>query len=58
MSLPKISLKLRRMDRKFYSRKTSVVARELIGKYVVKRGKGMLIGRIVEVEAYGGSDDP
>lgn len=44
--------------RGFYARPTSVVARDLLGKVLVRRaGGGTLAGRIVETEAYT-SDDP
>jgi DNA-3-methyladenine glycosylase len=47
------------LPRSFYERNTITVARELIGKCVVRWiGDAILIGRIVEVEAYTGSTDP
>jgi DNA-3-methyladenine glycosylase len=47
------------VSRSFYSKGTVTVARNLLGKYLVRmRGGDSLIGRIVEVEAYRGSDDP
>jgi len=47
------------LDRAFYERETITVAKELLGKLLVRRiNKGDMIGRIVEVEAYCGSDDP
>lgn len=58
MNLPAISRRLRRMKNEFYSRSTPIVARDLIGKYIVRDDEVSLIGRIVEVEAYGGSEDP
>jgi DNA-3-methyladenine glycosylase len=43
----------------FYSRDTAVVAKELIGKLLVKRdGNLLLSGIITETEAYYGHDDP
>lgn len=43
----------------FFARSTVQAARELLGKLLVRRlGREMLVGRIVEDEAYGGSDDP
>jgi DNA-3-methyladenine glycosylase len=48
-----------RLDRGFYSRNTLDVARELPGCVLVRRvGARVLSGRIVEVEAYRGRDDP
>jgi DNA-3-methyladenine glycosylase len=44
----------RRLDRAFFERDPEVVAPELLGK-VLRRGN--LAGRVVEVEAYRGSDD-
>lgn len=45
----------RRLKRSFFSRHPLVVAPELLGKILVS---GKRSGRIVEVEAYGGDDDP
>jgi DNA-3-methyladenine glycosylase len=48
-----------RLGRSFYSRYTLDVSRELLGCVLVRRiGKSVLTGRIVEVEAYRGRDDP
>jgi len=49
----------RALPREFYSRFTPVVARDLLGRNLVRRLGGLsLEGRIVEAEAYRGSDDP
>jgi len=47
------------LSRVFYERGTVTVAKELLGKFVVRVvGRNRLVGRIVEVEAYRGFDDP
>jgi len=49
----------RLLDRSFFERDTIVVAKELIGMNIVREYDGnILAGRIVEVEAYIGEDDP
>lgn len=48
-----------RLPRSFYRLAPLEVARALLGKVVVHRGRGgVAAGVIVEVEAYGGEDDP
>lgn len=49
----------RPLPRRFYERSSVVVARELLGKVLVKEEDGLILaGVIVETEAYGGPEDP
>ena len=49
----------RKLPRDFYARPTLEIARDLIGKVLVTQSRaGATAGRIVEVEAYIGEDDP
>ena len=51
--------KLGPLPRRFYDRDPRRVSRDLLGKLLVrKNGQRFLIGRIVEVEAYLGDNDP
>ncbi|MCX6175409.1 MAG: DNA-3-methyladenine glycosylase [Ignavibacteriales bacterium] len=48
----------KKLPRKFYTRDVHIVAKELLGKFLVRKiGRKNLVGRIVEVEAYDGSVD-
>jgi len=50
---------LRVLPRSFYDRDPRLVGPDLLGKVLVRRQGGKrLVGRIVEVEAYLGADDP
>lgn len=49
----------RQLPSEFYLNRPEVVARELLGKLIIRKaGRRKLIGRIVETEAYLGLDDP
>jgi DNA-3-methyladenine glycosylase len=51
--------RIRPLDRAFYARDPRRVARQLLGKVLVREvGEARLTARIVEVEAYLGEDDP
>jgi DNA-3-methyladenine glycosylase len=51
-------MELHRLPREFYDRDTQLVAKELLGKFLVRRSGGLeQIGKIVEVEAYLGPHD-
>ena len=48
-----------RLPRRFFARDPVVVARDLLGRILFyKTPEGLLAGRIVETEAYTGTDDP
>ena len=47
-----------RLKRKFFERDTQAVAKDLLGKYLVRKtDDGNMIGKIIEVEAYLGPND-
>ena len=59
MILPVTLPSVHPLDRTFFARSPRRVARELLGKMLVRdRGKLRLAARIVEVEAYLGQNDP
>ena len=48
----------KRLTREFFNRDTKLVAKELLGKYLVRQSnKGIIVGKIIEVEAYLGIND-
>ncbi len=48
----------KKLGRKFYIRPTLIVAKEILGKYIVRKiGKKELAGKIIETEAYIGPKD-
>ncbi len=52
-------IRARLLSSAFFARDTVKVAPDLLGKYLIRlTDSGRIIGRIVEVEAYRGSDDP
>src|SRR6476660_7479253 len=59
MSAPHESMSFSALPRSFYDRDPRLVGADLLGKILVRRqGRKLLAGRIVEVEAYLGADDP
>lgn len=46
------------LSRTFFNRPTLTVARSLVGKYLVREnGAGLIVGKIIEAEAYIGPED-
>jgi len=51
-------MKNKRLTRNFYTKPTLTTAKDLLGKYIVRKiGKKELAGKIIEVEAYIGPQD-
>jgi len=51
-------MRIKRLPRSFYTRPTLKVAKELLGKYIVRKiGNKNLEGKIIETEAYIGPQD-
>ena len=49
---------MQKLPRAFYDRDTILVAKELLGKFLVHQSRGVKrVGKIVEVEAYLGPHD-
>jgi DNA-3-methyladenine glycosylase len=57
-STAKLTAVITPLTREFYNRDPRRVARELLGKVLVRAGSVRLTARIVEVEAYLGENDP
>ncbi|HEV2469000.1 MAG TPA: DNA-3-methyladenine glycosylase [Candidatus Sulfotelmatobacter sp.] len=56
---PILKTGIRPLDRAFYARNPQRVARQLLGKVLVRNtSRGLLTARVVEVEAYLGEEDP
>ena len=52
-------MKYSKLCRDFYERNTLTVAKELLGKYLIHNSiEGITVGKIIEVEAYIGPNDP
>ena len=57
--MPMMVKSIKPLPRSFYARRTVTVAKALLNQNLVRViRRAVLIGRIVEVEAYGGLDDP
>jgi len=51
-------MRRKKLSREFYARSTLIVAKDLLGKYIVRKiGKKKLAGKIIETEAYIGPQD-
>lgn len=51
-------MKNKKLDREFYTRPALEVAKNLLGKYIIRRfGKKELAGKVIETEDYIGPQD-
>lgn len=50
-------VRFKRLERDFFKRHPSIVAKELLGKYLICEIEGRIVCKIVETEAYGGVED-
>src|SRR5487761_723589 len=50
-------MKYKPLPASFFNRNPSVVARSLLGKVLLRHGRSLRVGRIVETEAYLGAGD-
>lgn len=51
-------MKFKRLNKKFFSRHPTKVAKNLLGKYLIIRRKNIkIVAKIIETEAYGGKED-
>lgn len=58
MTIPSLKLNYKTLQRPFFARDTHVVARELLGKLLIRSWRGTIyLVRINEVESYVGEDD-
>ena len=54
-----MQIKMKVLPRKFYTNDTKQVAKDLLGKTLVRKiGNHVLSGVIIETEAYKGKNDP
>jgi len=54
-----VVLEKKKLKREFYNRDAKKVAKDLLGKHLVRRSpEGKTVGKIVETEAYLGKEDP
>ena len=48
----------KQLNRNFFERNTEIVAKDVLGRYLVRKSnKGLMVGKVIEVEAYLGPND-